>query len=222
MQQRNKMIPLAAALLCLGFGAAAQTQGMQSSPSQSSATANKSMPSSTGASSAAKSGGSVSAADRKFMNEAAIGGMEEVELGKLAQSKASTDDVKKFGQRMVDDHSKANDQLKSLASSKGVDLPTQLDKKAQGDVDKLTKATSFDKQYMAMMVKDHKKDVSEFEKQSKSAKDPDVKSFATNTLPTLQEHLKLAQQTESTVKKTGRQPGTTEDAAKAKGTAAGK
>jgi len=199
MTRHPKLAPLAAALLCLGFAGSGHAAAQQSSQ-----------------------GSSVSAADRKFLTEAAIGGMEEVELGKLAQTKGSTDDVKKFGQRMVDDHTKANEKLKSLASSKGVELPTQLDKKAQADVDRLTRATSFDRQYMSMMVSDHRKDVGEFEKESKSAQDPDVKSFASNTLPTLKEHLKLAQQTQSAVNQTGRVPGTTEDTAKAKGTAAGK
>ena len=143
----------------------------------------------------------MSSSDTKFMKEAAIGGMEEVELGKLAQSKATNADVKKFGQRMVDDHSKANEKLTSLASSKGVQLPTQLDRKAQGDVDKLAKASSFDREYMDMMVKDHQKDVADFRKQSTSAKDADLKNFASTTLPTLEEHLKLAQATDGTVKK---------------------
>ncbi|HEX4331295.1 MAG TPA: DUF4142 domain-containing protein [Usitatibacter sp.] len=142
----------------------------------------------------------LSAADAKFVHEAAMGGMEEVELGKLAQQNASNDDVKKFGSRMVDDHSKANDKLKSVAGSKGVALPTSLDSKAQGDVNKLAKSKNFDRDYMDMMVKDHKKDVADFQKQAKSGKDSDVKEFAASTLPTLQEHLKMAQDTDKTVK----------------------
>lgn len=73
--------------------------------------------------------GKMSAADKKFVRDAAQGGMAEVELGKLATEKASSDDVKKFGQRMVDDHSKANEELKQVANSEGVQLPAKLNAK---------------------------------------------------------------------------------------------
>ena len=143
----------------------------------------------------------MSSADTKFMTEAAQGGMEEVELGKLAATNGSNADVKTFGQRMVDDHSKANDQLKQVAQSKGVTLPTEVNKSQQKDIDKLSKLNgdAFDRAYMKMMVQDHKKDVAEFKKESKSAKDADVKSFASTTLPTLEDHLKMAQDTASKV-----------------------
>lgn len=118
-----------------------------------------------------------------------------MELGKLATEKASSDDVKKFGQRMVDDHSKANDQLKQLASSKGIEIPNALSAKEKATKSRLEKLSGeqFDKAYMNDMVKDHTQDVSEFKKESTSAKDSDVKSFASQTLPTLEEHLKQAQ-----------------------------
>lgn len=96
--------------------------------------------------------------------------------------------MKKFGQRMVDDHSKANDKLKQLASQKKVALPQDLNAK-----DKATKASlelsgeQFDQAYMKDMVKDHKKDVSDFTRESKAAHDPDVKQFAADTLPTLED-----------------------------------
>jgi len=104
------------------------------------------------------SSGQLSAADKTFMTKAAQGGMAEVELGQLATQKGQSDDVKKFGQRMVDDHSKANDQLKSLASEKGVTLPTSLDAKDRALKDRLSKMSGaqFDKAYMQAMVKDHK------------------------------------------------------------------
>ena len=118
-----------------------------------------------------------------------------MELGKLATEKASSDDVKKFGQRMVDDHGKANDQLKQLASSKGIEIPNALSAKDKATKSRLEKLSGeqFDKAYMNDMVKDHTQDVSEFKKESTSAKDSDVKSFASQTLPTLEEHLKQAQ-----------------------------
>ena len=138
-----------------------------------------------------------------FVRKAAMGGMAEVELGNLAQQKASNDQVKQFGAKMVQDHGKANDELKQLASSKGIDLPSALDSKHQKDMDKLNKLSGaqFDKAYMSHMVDDHKKDVSEFKKQAKSGKDADVKAFASKTLPTLEEHLQLAQTTNDAVKK---------------------
>jgi putative membrane protein len=139
--------------------------------------------------------------DETFVTKAAAGGLAEVELGKLAAQKASDPDVKAFGQRMVDDHSKANDKLKEIATTKGVTVPTQLKGEAKSLYDKLSKASgaAFDKMYMHDMLMDHQKDVKEFEKESSSAKDSDVKQFAADTLPTLKEHLKLAQTTASKV-----------------------
>jgi putative membrane protein len=134
--------------------------------------------------------------DEHFIKKAAQGGMAEVELGQLAVQKASSDQVKKFGQKMVDDHSKANDQLKQVAQQKNIALPTEpsaKDKATKARLEKLS-GPDFDKAYMSDMVKDHKKDVAEFEHESKSGKDDAVKSFAEQTLPTLREHLSQAQQ----------------------------
>ncbi|HEY0511567.1 MAG TPA: DUF4142 domain-containing protein [Thermoanaerobaculia bacterium] len=148
---------------------------------------------------ASTSSSKLSAGDTKFVKEAASGGMEEVELGKLAASQGSDPDVKSFGQKMVDDHSKANDQLKQIASQKGVTLPTGLNNMQKHDQAKLAKLSggAFDRAYISMMVKDHKKDVADFQKESKNAKDSDIKSFASSTLPTLQDHLKMAQDASS-------------------------
>lgn len=149
----------------------------------------------------AKGNGSLSSADQHFMMKAAQGGMAEVQLGQLAQSKASSQAVKDFGQRMVDDHSKANDELKSLASQKGVTLPSDLDAKDKQMQNRLSSMSGagFDKAYMRDMVNDHKKDVAEFQKEANSAQDPDVKAWAAKTLPTLQQHLSMAQSTEQQV-----------------------
>jgi putative membrane protein len=143
----------------------------------------------------------LSAADRQFVMKAAEGGMAEVELGRLAASKGTDPDVKAFGQRMVDDHSKANDKLKTIATEEGVTLPTALKGEMKAMHDKLSKASGaeFDKMYMSHMVKDHQKDVKEFEKESTSGKDTDVKQFAADTLPTLREHLQMAQTTATKV-----------------------
>lgn len=136
----------------------------------------------------------MSSQDRNFLMDAAMGGMMEVELGRLAVQNGASDAVKQFGQRMVDDHSKANTELMSLATSKGITLPTELDEKHRAHVTKLSGKTGadFDRDYSKMMLSDHNKDVSAFEKQSTKGADPDLKAFATRTLPTLQEHLQMA------------------------------
>jgi putative membrane protein len=145
--------------------------------------------------SAAKSTGLTAGADSTFVKEAAMGGLAEVELGRLAAQKAQSADVKQFAQRMVDDHSKANDQLKPIAQQKGIDVPAQLTGKHKSEYDRLSKLSgaAFDRAYMQLMLQDHRKDVSDFRKESTSGKDPDVKQFASQTLPTLEDHLKMAQ-----------------------------
>lgn len=137
--------------------------------------------------------------DQKFAMEAARGGMAEVELGRLAQQKASNADVKQFAQRMVDDHSKANDQLKAAAEKAGITLPTDAGPKHQAMMSRLQglSGDAFDREYMKHMVQDHKKDVSEFQKQANSGSESNLKEFAQSTLPTLQEHLRMAQEISS-------------------------
>jgi putative membrane protein len=148
-----------------------------------------------------KTAGAPSATDKTFAREAAIGGMAEVELGRLAADKASSADVKQFGQRMVDDHGKANDELKSWASQKSVTLPTELDAKHKATRDRLSKLSgaAFDRAYMHEMVTDHDKDVQEFKHASKTATDSDLKAWAAKTLPTLEEHQKMAHDVNSKV-----------------------
>jgi putative membrane protein len=153
-----------------------------------------------------KNSGSLSSADKQFLTNAAQGGLAEVVLGKLAQQKANDQAVKQFGQRMEQDHTKANDELKSLAAKKGVQLSTSLKHEDQIQKDELSKLPpqSFDTHYMQVMVKDHQKDVSEFQKAADGASDPDVKNFAQKTLPILQDHLKQAQQDQKKVAGGGR------------------
>lgn len=133
--------------------------------------------------------------DMKFASEAAMGGMAEVEMGRLAVQKGATDEVRQFGQKMVDDHSKANQELTQLASSKGMTPPSALDAKHQEEMQKLSALSgeAFDKAYVKLMVKDHKKDVAEFQKEATRGADADIKGFAARTLPTLQEHLRVIQ-----------------------------
>jgi len=134
-------------------------------------------------------------ADQSFVRDAGEGGLAEVELGQLAADKAADPRVKQFGQRMVTDHSKANEELKQIASAKGINLPTSLsakDKKTKEHLSKLNGA-DFDRAYMKLMVKDHEKDVSDFRQESESGNDATIKKFASQTLPTLQSHLKEAE-----------------------------
>ena len=138
----------------------------------------------------------LSSADREFVRKAAEGGLAEVELGQLATEKASSQDVEQFSQRMASDHSQANTQLKEIAAQKGVTLPTSLSSKDAALKSKLENLSGaeFDRTYMQHMVKDHTNDVSEFQKEASNGKDSDVKNFASQTTPKLQEHLRLAQQ----------------------------
>ncbi len=139
--------------------------------------------------------GKMSAHDAMFAKEAASGGMTEVQLGQLAQDKGSSQDVKDFGKKMVQDHTKANDDLKSVASKDSITLPTAIMPKDQALYDRLSKLSGaqFDHAYIAAMVKDHRKDVADFQKESSSGQNADVKDFATRTLPTLQEHLRMVE-----------------------------
>lgn len=139
---------------------------------------------------AAKAGSKLSAADKTFMMNAAKGGMMEVEMGKQAAQSAQNADVKKFGNRMVTDHSKANSELMALAKEEGVTLPGA---KAPGK-------WKSDKDYMAMMVKDHQEDLAEFQKEAQNGTDPDVKAFAAKGAKMVSTHLKLAQETQGKVK----------------------
>ncbi len=128
-----------------------------------------------------------------FMNDAAPGNMAEIELGKLAVGKAQNADVKAFAQKMIDDHSKAGEDLKQLAAQKKVMLPPDILPVHKQAMDKLSKLSGadFDKEYVKEMVADHEKDVTAFENASKTAGDADVKAFAAKTLPTLKMHLEM-------------------------------
>jgi putative membrane protein len=144
----------------------------------------------TGAVRAADTASSLSDKDKTFMKKAAKGGMMEVAMGQVAEQKAQSEDVKSFGKRMVTDHSKANDELKSIASKKGVQLPSK---------EHTIKWTS-DKAYVDMMVKDHEKDLAEFKEEASGGSDPDVKKFADDTSKLIQEHLDLVKEIQGKLK----------------------
>jgi putative membrane protein len=157
--------------------------------------------STTAASATSKSSTRSATPDVHFAKEAARGGMAEVKLGQLAQEKGSSDTVKTFGKRMVDDHSKAGDKLKEVASHESITLPSDLSAKDQATYDRLSKlnGAAFDRAYARDMVKDHETDVAAFQKEANAGKNDSLKSFASETLPTLQDHLKHAKEMMKTV-----------------------
>ncbi|HMJ89825.1 MAG TPA: DUF4142 domain-containing protein [Candidatus Acidoferrum sp.] len=173
-----------------------------------------------GANAASQSGGKLSRSDKKFIEEACKGGKMEIHMGKLGVEKAQNDQVKQYAQRLIDDHTKAGTELKQLASQKGVTLPEEKivsgttdsdrtkvretegsDHKEHAGMKKLQglSGTEFDREFVRMAVKDHEKDVKEFEKAAEKADDADVKAFAQKTVPTLREHLQQAKSLETQV-----------------------
>ncbi|MGI9086200.1 MAG: DUF4142 domain-containing protein [Chthoniobacterales bacterium] len=135
----------------------------------------------------------VSGGDLAFMNDAAPGGLAEVELGRLAAERATSPQVKQFAQQMIEDHSMAGKKLEQLAQLKKVELPPGILPQAKQTKEKLSKLSgeNFDREYVQAMVQAHEKDVAGFEAVSKNATDADVKAFAAATLPTLQHHLEM-------------------------------
>jgi putative membrane protein len=135
--------------------------------------------------------------------------MAEVKLGQLAEEKAQAPEVKNFAKRMVEDHSKALEEIKQLGSKDGINMPTDISHKDAETYNRLSKLSGpdFDRAYSQEMVKDHQKDIAEFKKGETSAQKPEVKEFAQKTLPTLQSHLELAQHMQAHVTKEGMSKG---------------
>jgi putative membrane protein len=129
--------------------------------------------------------------DEDFIKTAAMGGMAEVALSKLAIERATDPKVKSFASMMVTDHTKLNSEVKALAAKKNVTLPAELDKKHQEKVDELSKESGkdFDKDYLACMAKDHKKTLSLFEDAEDDTKDPNVKKTAANAIQVIKSHM---------------------------------
>jgi putative membrane protein len=134
--------------------------------------------------------------DRSFATHAMSGGQLEVELGQAAERQAGSDAVRSFGQRMVQDHSANNQQLQAVAQRLGLSQPAQLPADERRQVDRLTalNGPDFDAAYMQQMVKDHEKDIKAFEKEARSGANPELKGYAQQSLPVLQQHLQLARQ----------------------------
>jgi len=140
--------------------------------------------------------------DTDFAVEAADGGLLEVQLGMLAQHNSLTPEVKQLGQMMVDDHTKANDELRNLATKKDISIPLRMSDENQKKYDDMAAKTGndFDEAYTDFMVKDHKEDIDNFKKEFDKGKDDDLRTWASNKVPTLEHHLAQAEQTERIVK----------------------
>ncbi len=182
----QRLMFLAVAIAALGAMSMAQSSAGQGMGQH------QNVPSSMSTSSAA-----MKSPDHRFIKEAAQGGMAEVELGNLAQQNSSSAAVKEFGNRMVTDHTKANDGLRQIADQKGITLPTTTDAKDEQTSKMLEskQGAAFDKAYMRDMVKDHEADIAAFRHEAEYGKDPQVKAWAQQTLPVLEEHLSLAKKT---------------------------
>jgi putative membrane protein len=138
----------------------------------------------------------LTADDRQFVAEAAMGGMTEVQLGQLAQEKGQSEAVKQLGRTLVNDHQQANQQLQSIAQAKQIDVSTSLDQQHQQKISQLQSKTgaAFDRAFLQEVVKDHTKDVAEFRTQSNKTQDAALRDFTSSTLPTLENHLQMAKQ----------------------------
>jgi putative membrane protein len=141
-------------------------------------------------------------ADAGFAADAAEGNMVEAKLGELAQTNASSDEVKKLGKTMYDDHTKANQQLTALAKKDNITIPTAISDKGQKTYDDLAKKTGkdFDKAFTSLMVSDHKKVIDAFQKEATSGSNPDLKTWANGKLPTLQGHLQMSEDAMANIK----------------------
>jgi putative membrane protein len=145
----------------------------------------------------------VSKADQDFAVNTAIAGMTEIQAGQLAEQKTAAKDVKEYAEMMVKDHTAAANKLTAIATQKNITLPSTLTPDAQKNLDNLQQESGkkFDKDYMAMMVSDHKKVISAFEDESKNGSDADIRAFADSTLHTLRVHLEKAEKCEKMMSK---------------------
>lgn len=188
------------ALLSIGFAGAASAQAASQAGSDASQPSQETAASSSHASKSAPVARSkISHRDRRFVENAVRSNMAEYELGKLAEQHASSPEVKQFAERMVSDHGKAGEALREVAQHNGITLPDKPKHSETREMGKLAKltGTQFDRAYIDHMVKDHRKDVKEFQEQAQKAKDPEVKKIAEQMLPTLKEHLQMAEQSQA-------------------------
>ena len=137
----------------------------------------------------------LSTSDATFMTEAARGGLAEVEMGQLAQRNGRSPAVKRFGQTMVSQHGRSNQEMMALAQQKQITPPSSIGAEHQSVYDDLSKlrGAAFDRAYAQAMVRDHQEDLRAYQEEAANGTDPDVKAFAARQVPTLQEHLRMAQ-----------------------------
>ena len=218
----NLALCCAASVLLCGLPAMAQ-EGMGQPGSPASSTNSTGSMTSTGGStqgsstagmhdnSSMSSAGKASVEDKHFMKEAMMGDMAEIQLAQLAQQKASSDQVKQFAQRMIDDHTKLDAQMKPLAQQFGVDAPTELDSKHKALQSKLQSMSGekFDQEYMKAMVADHREDDQKFLREETVAKDSTLKNAVTQAEPIIAEHLRMAQDIDKSLKGKGSSSGST-------------
>jgi putative membrane protein len=198
-----RTLPLAAALACGASWAATPASGNSANTGPNHSTlaavsaAQPGSPADTthAAGANAKADAKLSRGDKDFIEDAAKGGMFEVQSGQLAAQKGADQSVKDFGNKLVQDHGKANDELKQIAEAKGVKMPDKNDWSNRHEISKLQKLSgpAFDREFAKNEVKDHEKDIKSFEKAASKLKDPDLKSWAEKQLPALKEHLALAE-----------------------------
>lgn len=202
MSKRSmRLVPVALALaFTCGLGAAQTAGTAPTTPATgSSATGGQSAPAVQPGTGTRKTdtrkGEKVVRGDRKFIEKAAGDGIAEVQEAQLASSKATDPQVKSFASKLLEDHTAANDELVRLANSKGVELPAGPPRAKRRESGKLGKDTGakFDQQFVKAQIKDHQKDIKEFEKASGKVQDPDLKAWIDKTLPHLREHLAMAQ-----------------------------
>ncbi len=179
------VMPCIGLLAMLAFGQQNQDQSKQSDSTRA-AESQSDSPSAQRHSSTATS-------DSEFLKKAASSGMMEVELGQLAEQKGFSDRVKRIGQRLVRDHSKANDKLKKVAASAGVTLPSEMDAQHKEHVDHLQglSGAEFDKAFLEMQAEHHREDIAEFNNAAKTGQNADVRQFASKTVPVLEKHLRM-------------------------------
>jgi putative membrane protein len=188
----------AVALLALGAPAMAQTAPTQNDARPGAAAPNQSAPAGgagTSTRAEATDKKKVNRGDRKFMENAAHGSAKEIALGKIAQQKSQSEDVKKLAETIVKDHEEASQKLMPIAQTLGVDLAEEIAEGQKDDVDDFEKLSGedFDRKYVAEMVKDHRRDTKEFDEAAQNAKDPQLKAWAGEVAPKLHNHLQMAE-----------------------------
>lgn len=151
----------------------------------------------------AQGAASASKESQQFITKAIEGNLSEIQLGKLAQDKGQSQDVKDFGATLVQDHTDANTKAMDIAKQLNVNAPSEAAKKDQKEYDRLSKLSGdrFDREFSTHMVADHKKDIAEFTKQSKMKSGDPTVSFASDNLPVLQKHLQTAESLEKSEKR---------------------